>query len=307
MKRTFLFALALLLLTPVLVQAQFGPIVPAICQVCPCGFGGVLAIIQNLINFIIGIAIIIATIIIAWAGGLYMLSATNPESRSQANKMLINAVVGIMIVLSAWLIVDFVMKTLYGGQFGPWNSILIDGTDGESCVQAKPNAPLFSGNILAVPGQGTGSGIEEGTGTGTGPNCPVPAESTMVAFPSGTTSGGSGKATRDTVENFIAMREAAKKDGIDLKVTSAYRSDAAQVSLWNSLGKDTSKVAKPCSLGGGGSNHNSGQAIDIAVGCSNGTSNCNTKTYQWLKANGGKWNFRNALPTDPVHWSPSGR
>lgn len=232
-----------------------------------------------------------------------MLSATNPESRSQANKMLINAVVGICIVLSAWLIVDFVMKTLYGGQFGPWNSILISGS-GDSCIEAKPTSPLFSGNVFSVPGGTTSTG---GGNAGTGVNCPVPDESTMVAFPSSVVVGGSGKATDITVQNFMAMREAALRDGIDLKVTSAYRSDASQVTLWNQYGQDPSKVAKPCSLGGEGSNHNSGTAIDIQVGCSNGTSNCNTATYRWLKQNGGSWNFRNALPNDPVHWSPSGR
>lgn len=292
----------------------FGPIVPEACHSCPCGFAGVLQIIQNLMNFGISISIIIATLTIAAGGFLFITSATNPESRSTANKMLMNAVVGMLIVLSAWLIVDFIMKRFYDGEstdFGPWNSIL---TGGEECVVAKENTPLFSGSIFAIPGQGgageegdTGGGTDGGGTGGSGANCPVPAESTMVSFPSEVVAGGSGKATRETVEKFMAMREAAKKDGIDLKISSAYRSDAAQVSLWNSLGKDTSKVAKPCSLGGGGSNHNSGTAIDIRVGCGNPSSNCNTPTYLWLKENGAKWNFRNALPTDPPHWSPSGR
>ncbi len=157
MKRILPYLLAFtLILLPVSAFAQFGPIVPDACKDCPCGFGGVLAIIQNVINFIIAISIIIATIIIAWAGGLYMLSATNPESRSTANKMLINAVVGIMIVLSAWLIVDFVMKTLYDNdsEFGPWNTILLGNDGGESCIESKPVTALGV-NITAVPGQGS--------------------------------------------------------------------------------------------------------------------------------------------------------
>jgi hypothetical protein len=115
-----------------------------------------MAIIQNVINFIIAISIVIATLIMVWAGVLYILSPTNPESRSTANKMLINAALGIVIVLSAWLVVDFVMKTLYNNdsEFGPWNTILISGT-GDSCVVAKEPKPLFSGSIIAVPGQGS--------------------------------------------------------------------------------------------------------------------------------------------------------
>ena len=174
MKRFIPLLAFLLLLAPLPALAQFGPIVPDVCRTCPCGFGGVLAIIQNVINFIIAISIIIATIIIAWAGGLYMLSATNPESRSLANKMLINAVVGLCIVLSAWLIVDFVMKTLYNSnsEFGPWNSILIGGS-GNSCIVSKKTKPLFKGDITAVPGQGggTGTGGTGSTGTAACPLC----------------------------------------------------------------------------------------------------------------------------------------
>src|SRR5690606_16369306 len=103
--RTFLlFALATLILLPFPAAAQFGPIVPEVCRTCACGFGGVMAITQNVVNFIIALGVIVATIIIAWGGGLYILSPTNPEMRNTANKMLINAVVGMCIILSAWLI-----------------------------------------------------------------------------------------------------------------------------------------------------------------------------------------------------------
>jgi hypothetical protein len=306
MKRIFFLVLGFTLLLPLSVEAQFGPIIPEVCRACPCGFGGVLAIIQNVVNFLIGISIIFATIIIVWAGGLYILSATNPESRSTANKMLINAAVGLLIVLSAWLIVDFVMKTLYdsGSEFGPWNSILAGNGEEDSCIVANTTdtPSLFSGNLFTVPGQPAG-------GSGSGANCPAAEESTMVAFPPSVVVSGSGKATPATVENFMAMRAAALEDGIDLKISSAYRSEATQVDLWNQYQQGTiqGSVGKPCSIPGGrGSNHNSGVAIDIRVGCLNGNTNCDTPTYRWLKANGHRWNFRNAIQNDPPHWSPTG-
>lgn len=166
MRRFLPLLLVVLLLIPLSADAQFGPIVPEICKSCPCGFGGVLAIIQNVVNFIIALSIIVATLIMVWAGGLYILSATNPESRSTANKMLINAAVGLMIVLSAWLIVDFVMKTLYGGQFGPWNSILTGG-NGNSCIVSKPSQPLFDGDLFEVPGLETDDGEPDPGADGT--------------------------------------------------------------------------------------------------------------------------------------------
>ncbi len=179
MKRFFPFLLAFFLLLPLVASAQFGPIVPEACHNCPCGFGGVMAIIQNLVNFIIGIAIIFGTIILVWGGILYIISPANPESRSTANKMLINAVVGLCIVLSAWLVVDFVMKALYSGpdgqqgKFGPWNSILLGG-EGAMCVESRGETPpLFDGNITAVPGNtgNTNGGVTTNGGcTGDGSN-----------------------------------------------------------------------------------------------------------------------------------------
>lgn len=295
----FAFLLALVAFVPTDVHAQFGPIVPDICKACPCGFGGVLAIVQNVVNFMIAIGVIIATLIMVWGGILYILSPANPENRSTANKMLINAVVGLMITLSAWLIVDFVMKTLYGGQFGPWNSILLTG-EGAACIEVT-NAPqpLFEGDIFAIPGEA------DHEGTGSGSNCPAAAASSMQAFPAEALAGGQVYATPNTVQNFLGMRAAALEDGINLKVTSGYRSEQRQVELWNNRG-NIGAVARPCSLGGNGSNHNSGVAIDISVGCRNGQTGCNTATYRWLQANATNWNFRNSIPSDPVHWSPTG-
>lgn len=300
MRTFFIVAFSFLVLLPFPAAAQFGPIVPEACKDCACGFAGVLAIIQNLVNFVIALAVIVATIIIAWGGFLYILSPANPGNRSLANKMLINAAIGLVITLSAWLIVDFVMKTLYGGQQGPWNSILYSATD-DMCIQSKPQKGLFSGGIFTTPGPDTTTG-------GGGSNCPAAARTDMVAFPASVTSGETEYATPQTVQNFMNMHAAAARDGITLLVVDGHRSEEEQVQLWNRYQSGAGGVAaRPCSQGGNGSNHNSGQAIDIAVGCSNGNSNCNTATYRWLKQNGAQYGFRNAIQSDPVHWSPSGR
>lgn len=132
----------------------------ASCPVgAPLGFGGVLQLLQNLMNAGISIGILVSVLVIAFAGILWMLTPTNPENHSQAKKVLTNAVVGLLIILSAWLIVDFVMKVLYKGtngdpgRFGPWNTILVGGS---VCVVASDDLkPLFSGNIFSRPGEGT--------------------------------------------------------------------------------------------------------------------------------------------------------
>lgn len=135
----------------------FGPIVPAQCHSCPCGFAGVLEIMRHLMNFAITFGVIVLTVVIAWGGFMYILSVANPENRRQANSLITGAIIGIVLVLSSWLIVDFVMRMLYSGaegnagKFGPWNSILAE--DADWCIEPQKTSPLF-GDLPFTPGQG---------------------------------------------------------------------------------------------------------------------------------------------------------
>lgn len=168
--------LALVFLAPIAAYAQSGiplfdpewqlvpdahKLDPTCPEGYPLGFGGFLQLIQNAMNATISFGIVIFVLIIAFAGMLWILTPTNPENHSQAKKVLTNAVIGLLIILSAWLIVDFVMKLLYNADnpgWGPWNSIL---SGGEICIRASENQkPLFDGSITVIPGTGgyTGNG-----------------------------------------------------------------------------------------------------------------------------------------------------
>jgi hypothetical protein len=161
-----LLVFGVILLAPVAAEAAtanfFGPVISPECQ-CPGqapGWGCVLQTIQNVVNLAISLGVIFAVIIIAWSGWLFMTSSLNAENRTKARTILMHAVIGLLIALSSWIIVDFVMKTLYNGDsdFGPWNTILV-GEAGESCLQIA-NPPDLSG-----PGQ-VGIGGEMGSTTG---------------------------------------------------------------------------------------------------------------------------------------------
>lgn len=324
--RTFLLGLLLggALLLPTAAFAAdtnfFGEIYPTACK-CDTAtigyesapaFGCVMKVIQNIINLGLSIGVALFVIIASYAGFLFMTSSMNPRNREMGRSVLLNAVVGLIIALSAWLLVDFVMKAVYnpdanfnGSRIGPWNEILVgDGTPQSTCI------PKANQGQLGSYGSASDSTSTDGV-TGSGANCPPGDPASMVSFPSEATSGGAEKATQTTVNNFMAMRAAAAEADIDLKVTDGFRSDAEQVALWNqycSSGRCAGiQVAKPCSLGGPGSNHNSGEAVDIDVGCRNGQSGCDTAAYRWLKQNGSRWSFTNNLATDPLHWSPNGR
>jgi hypothetical protein len=91
-----------------------------------CGTCELVGLIGNGITFIIAIFSGIATLLFAWAGFL-MLSSRGSTAQVQKGKAIFgNVLVGLLIMLSAWLIVDVVMKGfLPDGQtmFGPWNEV----------------------------------------------------------------------------------------------------------------------------------------------------------------------------------------
>ncbi len=76
------------------------------------------ATMANVIYFFIGVVIwIITPIMVVWAGILFMLSGGSPEKIGNARKMLTGIVIGILIVLCAYLIVYTFVNVL---QIGNW-------------------------------------------------------------------------------------------------------------------------------------------------------------------------------------------
>jgi len=166
-------------------------IVPTECRACPCDYGGVLQLIQNLMNAAVSIGVIAFVLVAAYAGASFMLNPTSPEARNQAKSMLLNVVIGMVIVLGAWLFVDFIMKTLYnpnstsqGVTFGPWNKILVSD-DPSLCIQHHDQGVIggLLGGIATgfIGGNGGGGAYPLNViNTGAG-NCSPTAISTAAA------------------------------------------------------------------------------------------------------------------------------
>lgn len=85
--------------------------------------------------------------------------------------------------------------------------------------------------------------------------------------------------------------EAAARDGIDLKVTDSYRSYDEQVDLVQRKGlyADGGYGAVP-----GTSNHGWGLAVDVDT--------TDPATQSWIRANGFRFGFVEAVPREPWHW-----
>ena len=70
--------------------------------------------IAAIINILLGFAGVIATILIIVAGTRWILSGGNEEEITKAKNIIKGAVIGILIVLGAYVVVNFVAEELIG-------------------------------------------------------------------------------------------------------------------------------------------------------------------------------------------------
>ena len=85
----------------------------------PCGFVQLMALVNNIINFILyGMVIPIAAILFAFAGFELVSSGGSTEKRGVAKKVFTNVVIGLVISMSCWLIVKLLLGIL--GYDGAW-------------------------------------------------------------------------------------------------------------------------------------------------------------------------------------------
>ncbi|MEK7114373.1 MAG: hypothetical protein AAB850_02375 [Patescibacteria group bacterium] len=153
----------------------FGPIIdPNVLNPrCALGWGAVMIVINNIISFSITIAIVfVAPLMIAYAGFLYVVNPVNASGISEAKKILTNTVVGIVIALAGWLIVDAIMAVLYnantpnptgGGVLGTWSNLVTSGGEPfcliqEGALQRLSQATAPSGVTVGVPQVGRARG-----------------------------------------------------------------------------------------------------------------------------------------------------
>ena len=149
----------------------------------PLGIGGVMVLLQNLMNAAVSLTVIVMVLVIAYAGFLFITSPFNSENRTTAKTTLMNTVMGVLLVLAAWLVMDFVMKILYnpeanfaGEVIGPWNEVLVGG---DACIKEGETKPLFGSFELSQrnPQVDPDTSIDRpaGGGTGRGGSCLVPS------------------------------------------------------------------------------------------------------------------------------------
>ncbi len=90
-----------------------------------CGFCQLLATLQATLNFILGLAFLGAVILIAVNGIKMYFTGGNPGKVKEAFQNIIKVVVGLVIMISAWVIINTIMVFLARPGSPPtfWNNI----------------------------------------------------------------------------------------------------------------------------------------------------------------------------------------
>lgn len=147
------------------------------CTGANCTMCHLVSLGNALILWLIGILFVLFGVVAVIAGFKLVTSAGNPAGKQAAKDRIINALIGIIIVLAAWMIVDTIMQYLDGGTIEynsnamPWNRIEC------SAIVTDPagvNAPEYdfstnnSGVVTPVGSPITGAANNSQTGGNSG-------------------------------------------------------------------------------------------------------------------------------------------
>jgi len=137
----YLLAIILILLVPDLTQAQTLGLTESLCEGEECSACHFVELANRLIKWLIGIVVILFAVLAVWAGFGLVTSGGNPSALQDAKSRFTNAFIGLLIVLSAWLLVDTLMRGIVNGAdgeiagYGPWSEVQC-ATQSESTTES---------------------------------------------------------------------------------------------------------------------------------------------------------------------------
>ena len=121
--------MAIFFMAPSLVMAAgLTTVVPSDCN----GNGGCQSICdlaqlaQNVLNDGIYLAVFLSAVLFAWAGFKHMTAGGDMGQIKEANKVFSAVLIGLIIILAAWIIVSTLMSVIAGGGPSPtmpWNQL----------------------------------------------------------------------------------------------------------------------------------------------------------------------------------------
>ncbi len=135
MRKIILFIVPILLLAALpadIVQAQTGNFVP--CNGADCSACDFVSMVNAIIKWLFGIVFILFAVLMAKAGFGLVTSAGSQSALEAAKSSFQNAIIGLIIVMAGWLMVDTIMRSLLDGDqdgiadgnvvgYGPWSQV----------------------------------------------------------------------------------------------------------------------------------------------------------------------------------------
>jgi Trk-type K+ transport system membrane component len=116
--KTLKFGLTVMLLAIATPAIAAGGLVP--CDGPDCDLSDLIRMGNNIIKFLVYIGVFIGVVMIAWGGFNLVLSQGNESAMEKAKSRIWNVVIGLLIVLLSYLIVETVLNVLTGDGFDTW-------------------------------------------------------------------------------------------------------------------------------------------------------------------------------------------
>ncbi len=139
-----------------LLSGSGGGLVPQ-CEGAECRACDLSELANNVINFAVAFSVIVATLMFAYAGILYVTAASKPDQVKKAHGVFINVFVGLCIVLTAWLLVNITFSVLTGKSITIWTHIDCISAPVSGAFPDAPGAqaprPRVTGGTRGGPGQ----------------------------------------------------------------------------------------------------------------------------------------------------------
>lgn len=204
-----------------------GGIVPAECRgkntVANCDLCSLAQLIQNIANFLLGLSVPAAALLFAWAGIRLFAARGVAEHINAAKKIFKTVLIGFLIIVSVWALVNTVMNMLMkGGELGTWDWRTLDcrAVRGARLYNMSikdylnTSLPTLSGYVPTGPilsgGSAFGSECPYGGTmhvTESGNTCVTSGGYNYDAFNPGANSGGCAAGGELTAENFCVRSD----------------------------------------------------------------------------------------------------
>ena len=149
---TGLLSISVFLVTPVFAANGLVP-----CNGPDCGSCELVTLASKILNFFIEVTVSIGAVMFVIGGLTMVMSAGDTGKVSKGKEMMSNAVIGLVIVLSAWLLMDTVLKMIVGEgsqAYGVWEKISCTTQTQPSAYKTveSTTAPKVGGSPTGVAG-----------------------------------------------------------------------------------------------------------------------------------------------------------